>query len=92
MTNERTVPACARLLEAINRGELVHTGDPHLEAHVEAGTVKMTERGWRIAKSPKAKTGRGKIDALIALLLAFTVASTGESAESVYENQDLVVL
>ena len=92
MTNERTVPACARLLEAINRAELVHTGDPQLEAHVEAGTVKMTERGWRISKSPKAKTGRGKIDALIALLLAFTVASTGETAESVYENQDLVVL
>jgi phage terminase large subunit-like protein len=74
MTNERTVPACSRLLEAVNRGELVHSGDPQLEAHVEAGSIKMTERGWRIAKAPRGKTGRGKIDALIALLLAFTIA------------------
>ena len=93
MTNERTVPACSRLLEAVNRGELVHNGDPKLEAHVEAGSIKMTERGWRIAKAPRGKTGRGKIDALIALLLAFTVATAqAGDTESIYEQQDLLVL
>ena len=93
MTNERTVPACSRLLEAVNRGELVHNGDQALEAHVEAGSIKMTERGWRIAKAPRGKTGRGKIDALIALLLAFTVATQQDGgADSVYETSDLLVL
>jgi len=93
MTNERTVPACSRLLEAVNRAELVHNGDPKLEAHVEAGSIKMTERGWRIAKAPRGKTGRGKIDALIALLLAFTVATQQDGGtDSVYETSDLLVL
>lgn len=91
MTNERTVPACSRLLEAINRAELCHNGDTTLEAHVEAGTVKMTERGWRIAKAPRGRAGRGKIDALIALLLAFTVASSTD-AQSVYEDRELIII
>jgi phage terminase large subunit-like protein len=73
MTNERTVPACARLLEAVNRRELVHDGDPILQAHVEAGCVRQTERGWRLSKGKAAQEG-GKIDLLIALLLAFTQA------------------
>ena len=91
MTNERTVPACSRLLEAVNRGELVHNGDQQLEAHVEAGSIKMTERGWRIAKAPRGKTGRGKIDALIALLLAFTVA-TQQDGGSVYDEREMIVI
>jgi phage terminase large subunit-like protein len=73
MTNERTVPACARLLEAVNRRELVHDGDPILQAHVEAGVIRQTERGWRLSKGKAAQEG-GKIDLLIALLLAFTQA------------------
>jgi phage terminase large subunit-like protein len=92
MTNERTVPACARLLEAVNRGEFVHNGDPVLESHIENGAVRMTERGWRISKGRTSQIGGGKIDALIALLLVFTIASQGTGAGSVYENQDLVVL
>jgi phage terminase large subunit-like protein len=74
MTNERTVPACARLLEAVNRGELVHNGDPVLQAHVEAGAIRETERGWRISKGKTAQQG-GKIDLLMAMLLAFNTAS-----------------
>jgi phage terminase large subunit-like protein len=91
MTNERTVPACGRLLEAVNRGEFVHGGDGELEAHVLNGTVKMTERGWRLAKGKNA--GTRKIDALIALLLAYTVATAEDGgAESIYEQRDLVTL
>jgi phage terminase large subunit-like protein len=74
MTNERTVPACARLLEAVNRAELVHNGDPVLTAHVEAGAIRETERGWRISKGKTAQQG-GKIDLLMAMLLAHTTAS-----------------
>jgi len=92
MTNERTVPACSRLLEAINRGELVHNGNTELEAHVQAGTVKMTERGARITKGKPSQGGK-KIDALIALLLAFTVANDSDGGnESIYEQRDLVTL
>jgi len=93
MTNERTVPACARLLEAVNRQEIVHDGNPILKAHVEAGAVRMTERGWRISKGRSTQIGVGKIDALIALLLVFTVANDqSNGADSVYENQGLLVL
>lgn len=74
MTNERTVPACSRLLEAVNRGEIVHNGDPILQSHVENGCIRETERGWRISKGRSTQEA-GKIDALIALLLAFTTAS-----------------
>lgn len=92
MTNERTVPACSRLLEAINRGELVHNGNTELEAHVQAGTVKMTERGARITKGKHSQGGK-KIDALIALLLAFTVANDSDGGnDSIYEQRDLVTL
>jgi len=93
MTNERTVPACSRLLEAVNREELVHNGDLKFQAHVEAGAIKMTERGWRIAKAPRGQTGRGKIDALIALLLAFTIAADqAANSGSVYDEREMIVL
>ena len=78
MTNARMAPACDRLREAINRGEFVHDGDPALTAHVEAGVTKYTERGWRLSKA-KAADGGGKIDMLMAMLLAFTQAG-GETA------------
>jgi phage terminase large subunit-like protein len=83
MTNERTVPACSRLLEAINRGELVHNGDPILQSHVESGCIRETERGWRISKGRSNQVGAGKIDALIALLLAFTTATNDNPTVSV---------
>jgi phage terminase large subunit-like protein len=89
MTNERTVPACSRLLEAVNRGEFVHNGDPVLEMHVNNGAVRETERGWRISKG---RSKHGKIDALIALLLVFTVATDQANAGSVYEDRELIIL
>ena len=76
MTNVRMVPACSRLMEAINRLELVHNGDRDLQAHVEAAAAKPTERGVRVSKSKSGGIGAGKIDALIALLLAFSVAAS----------------
>lgn len=82
MTNERTVPASSRLLEAVNRKELVHSGDPILQAHVNHGAIRETERGWRISKGKTAQNG-GKIDLLMALLLAFTTASASNPEVSV---------
>jgi phage terminase large subunit-like protein len=83
MTNARTVPASAKLLEAINRGEIVHNGDPVLQSHIESGAVRMTERGARISKDKSSGVGAGKIDALIALLLAFSVATSDQPDVSV---------
>ncbi|GAC1406097.1 MAG: terminase large subunit [Mycobacterium sp.] len=70
MTNERTVPASTRLYEAIVDRRLVHDGDPVLSAHVAAGAIKETERGWRLAKGK----ARRPIDGLIALLVGFSQA------------------
>lgn len=70
--NSRTVPASNRLYEAINRGELVHDGDPLLAAHVRSGVKMDTERGWRLVKA-KAKE---PMDALYALMIAFAIAET----------------
>lgn len=70
MTNERTVPASARLYEAVTSRRIVHDGDPILSAHVGAGVVRDTERGWRLAKGKATR----KIDALIALMIAFSSA------------------
>lgn len=92
MTNQRTVPACARLLEAVNRGEIVHNGDPVFESHVQSGAVRETERGWRISKGRTNQVGTGKIDALIALLLVFTVANEQDGVGSIYEQRDLITL
>lgn len=70
MTNERTVPASARLYEAVLSGRLAHDGDPILASHVNAGTVRSTERGLRISKGK----ARRRIDALVALMVAFSSA------------------
>jgi len=72
MTNERTVPASARLYEAINSQRIVHDGDPVLAAHVNAGVTSNTERGWRLSKGKPKKP----IDALIALLVCFAQVDT----------------
>lgn len=70
MNNARTVPASARLYEAICERRIVHDGDPVLAAHVAAGVTAETERGWRLTK----RRAKDKIDALIALMLAFSQA------------------
>lgn len=70
MTNERTVPASARLYEAVIQKKIVHDGDPVLAAHVAAGTTKETERGWRLSKAKRERP----VDALIALMMGFGAA------------------
>jgi len=76
MTNERTVKATDRLYKAIvDERRIVHAGDPILRAHVEAGALKDTDRGPRLAKG---KTRRA-IDALIALMIGLpTIDELGD--------------
>jgi phage terminase large subunit-like protein len=77
-SHERMANASANLYRMIEAGELVHDGDPTLRAHVMAGSVKNTERGWRLVKDPKLSR---PIDGLIALAMAaFPAASVAEGA------------
>ena len=64
---ERMANASANLYRLIEAGQLVQDGNAELRAHVMAGAVKQTERGWRLVKDPKLAR---PIDALIALSMA----------------------
>jgi phage terminase large subunit-like protein len=76
-SHERMANASANLYRMIEAGELIHDGGPDLRAHVMAGTVKNTERGWRLVKDPKLSR---PIDGLIALAMAaFPAASLGDA-------------
>lgn len=71
MTNARMAPASEALHEAIMRGRIYHSGDRVFSSHVNAGVPTETERGWRLTK----RKAKDKIDALIALLLAYDLAT-----------------
>lgn len=71
MTNARMAPESEALYEAIMGGRIVHGGDPEFASHVNAGVPTETERGWRLTK----RKAKDKIDALIALLIAYDLAS-----------------
>lgn len=77
---ERMVKVSGALYEAILSGEVAHDGDPVLAAHVAAGHQKMTDRGWRLVKNPKRNR---PIDALIALAMAYSLASTREPTATI---------
>lgn len=72
-TNARMAPASDELYQAIVGGDLVHDGDDRLAAHVEAGVVARTERGWRLT----ARGAEGDVEALMALVMALDAASRG---------------
>jgi phage terminase large subunit-like protein len=82
MTNARMAPESEALHEAIMRGRIRHSGDPVFSAHVNSGVPTETERGWRLTK----RRSKDKIDALIALLMAYDLAQRKPAPEdrSVY--------
>lgn len=73
-TNVRMAPASEALYEAIIAKRIAHDGDPDFASHVNAGVPMETERGWRLTK----RKAKDKIDALIALVIAFDIATRGE--------------
>jgi phage terminase large subunit-like protein len=73
-TISRTVPATAKLYEAIMNGKLVHNGDPALSRHMDNCILKIdSNRGARITKD--YRNPRLKIDLAIALLMAYDRSS-----------------
>jgi phage terminase large subunit-like protein len=75
-----------RLYDAIVKGRIVHDGDPVFASHVRAGATKQHESGWRLVKNKS----RMKIDALIALAIAFGYLD--QQTDSVYEHRGLLVI
>ena len=71
MTNARMAPESEALHEAIMRGRIIHGPDPEFASHVNAGVPTETERGWRLTK----RKAKDRIDALIALLMAYDLAT-----------------
>jgi phage terminase large subunit-like protein len=67
---ERMSPACGDLLEAIVKGQLTHDGDDVFATHVLNAVARINERGFTLSKGKS----RGRIDAVIALALAFAQA------------------
>ena len=73
-TISRTVPATAKLYEAIMNGKIRHNGDAALGRHLDNCILKIdNQRGARITKD--YRNARLKIDLAIALLMAYDRAS-----------------
>jgi phage terminase large subunit-like protein len=73
-TISRTVPATAKLFEAIMNSKIKHNGDGALARHLENCILKVdSNRGARITKD--YRNPRLKIDLAIALLMAYDRAS-----------------
>ncbi len=77
MTNARMAPESEALHEAIMAGRIIHDGDRDFATHVNAGVPTETERGWRLTK----RKAKDKIDALIALLMAYDLATRESEPE-----------
>lgn len=84
---DRMTAAYGSLYEAINRGQITHDGDQALAAHVLSAVPRYSERGFMLDKGKS----KGKIDAVVALALAYDQALRLEQPEpSVYEERGMV--
>lgn len=69
----RLTPATTDLYRAILAGEVTHTGDPVLKAHIENAVIVSDGNGSRIAK--EGRHSKNKIDAAAALLMCHSRAT-----------------
>ena len=72
MTDTRTIPASARLHQAIVDGDLVLPDDRKLAEHAANALAKQSRRGWRIDKPGRSQSS-GNIDGVVALMVAFDI-------------------
>jgi len=84
---ERMTAAIGSLYEGILNGQITHEDDPAFAVQVLNAVPRFSERGFILEK----KKSRGKIDAAIALALAYDQALRHEpDGPSVYETRELV--
>ena len=72
-TASRMTPATARFYEAVMNKNLTHDGDPRMARHVSNATLKVDNRGSRLAKETRNSTRR--IDLAVASVMALERAS-----------------
>lgn len=72
----RMTPAVGATFEAIKRGEISHDADAAFTAHVLNAIPKMNETGFTLSKGKS----RGKIDAAVALAIAYHRANVRDDA------------
>jgi phage terminase large subunit-like protein len=65
-TDVRTIPASARLRDAIVRQRLVLPDDPELRRHAANAIARHKPRGWKI----EAPDRSANVDAIVALMMA----------------------
>jgi phage terminase large subunit-like protein len=83
---EHMSPAYGSLYEAINRGQISHEVDAVFASHVLSAVPRYSERGFMLDKGKS----RSKIDAVVALALAYDQALRHEAPEpSRYVEQGL---
>ena len=72
-STERTIPATAKLFDAIMSGALVHDGSAAMARHLDNCILKIDNRGARITKD--FRQPKLKVDNAIALMMAYDRAS-----------------
>ena len=77
----RMTPAVGSTFEAIKRGEITHGPDAAFSAHVLNAIPRMNEQGFTLSKGKS----RGKIDAAVALCIAFHRANSRGDADAAGE-------
>jgi len=85
---ERMTVAVMGLHEAIQKKQITHNGDVDFATQVLNGVQRWADRGFTLSKSKS----RGKIDAAIALALAYDQAVRNAGEPSVYESRGLRTL
>jgi phage terminase large subunit-like protein len=68
----RMTPAVGSTFEALKRGEITHDADPAFGAHVLNAVPRLNETGFTLSKGKS----RGKIDAAVALCIAYHRANS----------------
>lgn len=72
----RMTPAVGATYEAVKRGEISHDGNADFTAQVLNAQARLNDAGFTLAKGKS----RGKIDATVAMCLAYHRAVSGESS------------
>jgi phage terminase large subunit-like protein len=72
-TASRMTPATTRFFEAVVNKQLTHNGDPQLARHVGNATLRVDQRGSRLAKEKRGSTRR--IDLAVSSVMALERAT-----------------
>lgn len=87
-TAARMTPATSRFHEAVVNGTLSHSGDSTLTRHVRNAVLKEDARGARLTKPTSSRVARRPIDAAVAAVMAYSIASAVAPGLQVFVFED----